>query len=120
VTFVNLVPVEGDSVAGVVFPVDREELAALDRRERNYERHDVTDRIEQTVDGRIWTYIGTHAAEERHAEGLRLGRAVVSRAYLEGIRDAFRNVGEAALGEFEASTDPPGCPTMDLERVDLP
>ena len=34
VTFVNLRPSPGEVVSGVAFPVDRERLAALDRRER--------------------------------------------------------------------------------------
>lgn len=119
VTFVNLVPAEGHSVSGIVFPVDHDGLATLDERERNYERREVTDRVGETVSGRIWAYVGTHDAEERYREGVRLGRAVISREYVEGIREDFRSVSETALEEFDASTDPPECPIMDLERVDL-
>jgi cation transport regulator ChaC len=119
VTFLNLVPVEGQSVGGVVFPVGHDELASLDARERNYERQEVTDCLEEIVSGRIWTYVGTQDAEARFGEGAQQHRAVVSRAYLQAVRAAFLSVGEAALREFEESTDPPGCPVIELERVDL-
>jgi cation transport regulator ChaC len=119
VTFVNLVPAEGHAVGGIVFPVDHLDLAALDARERNYERRDVSDCVSGGGTGRIWTYIGTGDAEDRYNEGVREGRAVVSREYLEGVRNSFRRVSEQALLDFDASTDAPECPVVDLERIDL-
>ncbi len=119
VTFVNLVPNEGHSVSGVVFAVDDDDLAALDRRERNYERQDVTELVSEDVGGRIWTYIGTSDARARYREGMQTRRAVVNRRYIEGVRAGFASFSEAALEEFEATTDPPECPIVDLERVDL-
>ena len=71
VTFLNLVPAGGRHVSGVLFAVDDEELAALDERERNYDRRDVTDLIDERRAGRVWTYIGKPEAERRFA----LGRA---------------------------------------------
>jgi cation transport regulator ChaC len=119
VAFLNLVSHEGQAVNGIVFPVDAQELDALDERERNYERHEVTQYVTEGVGGRVWTYVGTADAEERFREGMRRGQVVVSREYMEGVLADFRAAGDDALQEFEASTDAPGCPVVDLERVDL-
>lgn len=119
VTFVNLVPDEETSVAGVLFPVEDEALAALDRRERNYRRIEVRERIEEEVQGRVWTYVGTPEAEGRFREGHASGRAVVSAAYLERVRAGFAVAGPEALAAFEESTDALPCPVVELERVDL-
>ncbi len=119
VTFLNLVPDARASVAGVLFPVDEEALAALDGRERNYRRIEVGERIGEVVEGRVWTYVGTPEAEARFLEGAASGRAVVNAAYLERVRAGFAAAGPEALAAFEASTDAVPCPVVELERVDL-
>src|SRR3954462_5626102 len=45
VTFLNLYPAAEGRVNAVAFPVTADELDELDRRERNYDRIDVTRRI---------------------------------------------------------------------------
>ena len=69
--------------------VSDEEIALLDRRERNYERHDVTDLVSPDLNGRVWAYVGTAAARRRLELGRERGTAVISRTYLERVRDAF-------------------------------
>src|SRR5436853_2805960 len=76
VAYVDLATESRSSVRGVVFAVDERTLVALDRRERNYERIDVTGRIEPAPDGRVWTYRGTADARERFARGVAAGTAV--------------------------------------------
>jgi cation transport regulator ChaC len=120
VTFLNLVPADGRHVSGVLFAVDDEELAALDRRERNYDRRDVTGLVDEERAGRIWTYIGKPEAERRFALGAREGRAVIDRAYLESVRTGFELIAADALEEFDATTDPHGCPVLELRRVEIP
>jgi cation transport regulator ChaC len=118
VTFLNLAKAPGHSVNGVVFPVDASELASLDDRERNYVRREVTESLGEPTDGCVWAYVGAPEAETRFREGLSSDRAVVSKGYLQGVHDAFRVAGGEALEAFEASTDPPACPVMDLRRID--
>ncbi len=120
VTFLNLVAARGRHVSGVLFAVDAEELEALDRRERNYDRHDVTSLIDGHRGARVWTYIGKPQAERRFALGAREGRAVIDKAYLESVRAGFELIAADALEEFDATTDPHGCPVLELRRVDLP
>lgn len=119
VTFLNLVPAKGRNVSGMLFPVDGGELAALDRRERNYDRLDVTGLLEQPIDGRAWTYRGKPAAERRFARAAQEGRAVIDKRYLDAVRDGFARIAADALAEFDATTDPHQCPVLDLLRIDL-
>jgi hypothetical protein len=69
--------------------------------------------------GRVWTYIGKPDAERRFALGEREGRAVIDKAYLESVRAGFELIAADALEEFDATTDPHGCPVLELRRVDL-
>jgi cation transport regulator ChaC len=88
VAYLDLAPRPGSSVKGVVFPVDAPGLAALDRRERNYERREVGDHLDPPAEGRLWAYFGTAAARERFERGQTAGTAVVDRAYFERVRDS--------------------------------
>src|ERR1700734_1150757 len=53
VVFLNIVADADSHVNGALFPVSEEMLAALDRRERNYERIDVTENLADAVAGRV-------------------------------------------------------------------
>lgn len=121
VAFLDVVAADGQAVNGVCRPVTARELAALDARERNYDRVEVTELVAEAR-GRVWAYAGSAAGRARLREGVRSGRAVVSRAYRDQVEAGFRALGPAALAAYRASTDSPpdGCATLDLERVDLP
>src|SRR3954469_1501646 len=114
VAFLNLYPAPDGAVNGIALPVSPEELAELDRRERNYDRIDVTPLLDADLGGTVWTYRGTEAARER----FEAGTAVVSRDYFDAIRDGFAAVG--GLDEFERTTDRLTVPLRRLRRVDLP
>jgi gamma-glutamylcyclotransferase (GGCT)/AIG2-like uncharacterized protein YtfP len=101
VTFLAIRPQPGASVAGAVFRVDDEMLAALDRRERNYDRRDVSGLVD--VDGRVWAYVGSAAGRARCAAGRAAGTAVVSAEYLAGLPDV----------------EPPDLPVRPLLRRDV-
>ncbi len=119
VVFLDLAHAPGSSVNGILSPVDDDELARLDRRERNYDRLDVTELIDAPP-GRTWAYVGSAAGRRRRADGERARAAVVQRAYLDGVRASFAALGPAELAAFDASTDAPSCPVAELRRVDLP
>lgn len=118
VTFLNIVRDPGAVVNGVMFEVDDALLERLDRRERNYERADVSAEISHQVDGRVWAYVGSRDAVDRFLCGCRTGRAVISRDYYARVREDFAVVGGDALERFDELTDPPPCPVLDLRRVD--
>ena len=101
VTFLCVWPEPGASVEGVVFEVDDAGLDALDRRERNYDRHDVSAHVD--ADGPVWAYLASDAGRERFATGHAAGTAVVSEEYLARVPGA----------------EPPELPVLPLLRRDV-
>jgi hypothetical protein len=116
VAFLDLEAAPGESVNGLCMPVDAAALRALDERERNYERVDVTRGVDPVI-GRTWAYAGRADSRERFAEASAAGRCVVAGAYLEVVERRFRALGE--WDEFEASTGGVRPPVRELRRVDL-
>ncbi len=114
VAFLNVYPAPEGRLNGVAFPVTQGVLERLDRRERNYDRIDVTPRLDVDLGGTVWTYLGSEAARER----FEAGTAVVSQDYFDAVREAFAAVG--GLDEFDRSTDRLTVPLRRLTRVDLP
>ena len=119
VAFLDLLPAAGHSVNGILRPVSGEELAELDRRERNYDRIDVTASIEPAP-GRVWAYLGSAEGRERLRRARERSAAVVSRDYERKVLEGFRALGEAEFETFLATSELGGLPVWDLERVDLP
>jgi Gamma-glutamyl cyclotransferase, AIG2-like len=113
VAFLDVVAQAGASTGGVLLAVDEVALRALDVRERNYERVDVTADVADAP-GRVWTYRGSAAGRARLRVGVRSGSAVVARGYLEAVRAGFAWFG------IEDDADPGALPVVDLQRVDLP
>ena len=113
---------DGDAVNGVCLPVTAAQLAALDARERNYERVEVTTLVDDTPDppARVWAYVGSAAGRARLEAGLAAGTAVVCRAYRDDVLRGFAQLGDGELARFHASTELDGLPVRDLRRVDLP
>jgi len=112
VAFANIEKGEG-SVSGIVFEVDLAMLEVLDSRERNYRRADVTAQLSATVEGTVWTYVGSPDAKERFQQGLRKEALVIDKAYAHAIESAF-----ARAGLPYASTLPQYVPVVELIRVD--
>jgi len=119
VAFIDLEPDPASTVNGLARPVSADELRLLDLRERNYDRVEVTGRIEG-VDGPVWTYVGSDAGRARLRRGRAEGRVVVSRDYLAKVRAGFAGLGPDAEREFARSSSLDGLPVWDLERLDLP
>ena len=119
VAFLDLLPQPRSAVNGLCRPVASEELELLDRRERNYDRVDVTDAVDPAP-GRVWAYVGSAKGRERLRRGLEAGSAVVSCDYERKVHAGFCALGELEYQTFLASSDLDGIPMWDLERVDLP
>ena len=119
VAFLDLLADGRSAVNGVCRPVDARELELLDRRERNYDRVDVTDAIESPP-GRVWAFVGSADGRERLRRAREEGTAVVSRDYERKVHAGFRALGGLEYAAFLASTVLDGLPVWDLERVDLP
>lgn len=117
VAFLDIAPEVGNAVEGVCQPVTARELEALDARERNYVRIDVTAALVDQPPGRHWLYLGSPQGRERARLGRSQGRLVVPRDYYHQVRRAFDQLGR--LPAFLESTDDPGSALRELTRVDL-
>jgi hypothetical protein len=106
-------------VNGACLPVDDALLEQLDRRERNYERMDVSDLIE-AGGARVWAYIGMAAARARLAEGRRTDTAVIDAGYVATVEAAFAMLGDGELATVRASLAPGDLPVVALTRHELP
>jgi hypothetical protein len=120
VAFLDVVAtsIDGLAVNGMCRPVSASELGRLDARERNYERVEVTDALDDAR-GRTWAYVGSAAGRARLETARDNGNAAISRDYLSGVEAGFARLGDGARKAFAASTEPHGLPVLDLERVDL-
>jgi gamma-glutamylcyclotransferase (GGCT)/AIG2-like uncharacterized protein YtfP len=85
VVYLAIRPEPGATVAGELLPVDDALLAALDARERNYDRRDVSEHVELDVGARVWAYLGSEAGRARCAAGRAAGTAVISEGYLASV-----------------------------------
>ncbi len=121
VAYLDLVPAPDDPasvVNGLCLPVDDFILEQLDRRERNYERTDVSDRV-AAGGARVWAYLGMAAARERLAEGRRTGAAVIDAGYVRTVEAGFAALGEDELAAVRASLAPGHLPVVELTRHEL-
>jgi dephospho-CoA kinase len=117
VAFMDLIENAGCAVNGVVQPVSEAMLRELDRRERNYDRIDLTDATEG-ASGTVWAYVGSPAGRARLHTARARGEAVLSRDYLADVRAGFAALGPQQLAGFERSSDLEGLPVWDLQRID--
>jgi len=108
VAFLDVVEEPGAATDGLLLEVEGDELDALDARERNYARVDVSAALDRDLGGPVWAYTGLAEARERFAAG----PTVVQRAYLESVRAGFAAHGLGFGPE-------PALPVLDLERVDV-
>ena len=117
VCFLDIVADPACTVNGLCVPVDAARLAALDARERNYERLDVSELVD--ADGaRVWAYMGRPPARLRMRRAAAAGRAVIDAGYLDAVAGGFRALGG---GEYEAcapSLAPGAIPVVSLTRHD--
>ncbi len=102
-------------VNGVALRVGADELPALDERERNYERRDVTGRLSVRLDGRVWAYVGRRAGRDRARRGRRGRRLAIAGSYLERVLAGFDALRQRR--RFELLTEPAGVPVANLSLV---
>src|SRR5947209_15745453 len=59
VTFLNIQADPDAWINGALIPVHESALESIDRRERNYDRRDVTAALDADLDGPVWAYLGS-------------------------------------------------------------
>jgi cation transport regulator ChaC len=117
----GLIPADG-GCGGAVFGVTPADLALLDVRERNYDRVDVSDRVDwpaRPAGCTVLTYLPRRRAVARLHRAVAGGREVVVREqYLRLVEDAFAATGR--LDDYRRSTPAPEHPVEDLRIVTGP
>lgn len=120
----GVTPAAGESVNGVVAWVADDELAALDARERNYDRVDVADLT--TVDGQrslggpIVTYVPQVAAVQWYEAARDRGDAAVERRYWDLVGGAFAALGDGQRARYLETTPAPDVPIIDMRTDSVP
>ena len=110
-----------ETVNGVVASVAGSELANLDRREREYDRVEVTDLVTVTdpVDGGsdtiapIYTYVPRQSSITRYETARDAGRAGIRRTYWDLVDEAFTEFGDDQVAQYRA-TPAPDVPIVDV------
>jgi dephospho-CoA kinase len=119
VAYLDIEPNEGSAVNGLAIPVDAARLAALDAREVNYSRIDVSASFEPGTPQRVFAYVGTEAARGRCRQGTADGDVFVSGDYVAAVRGAFEQLARGALAELDRTTEPLPFPERDLQAVQV-
>jgi len=119
VAFLDIAPDRAATVTGICMPVASADLAGLDRRERNYDRVDVTGLVTEAR-GQVWAYRGSAAGQARLRDGLASGRAAVSRDYLDGVLGGIALFAPGEADAMARSVSGAGLALLDLERVEIP
>jgi cation transport regulator ChaC len=118
VSFLDVSPGAGVT-NGLCLPVDESTLAALDRRERNYARVDVTDWVDVPGGARVWTYVGLPEARARFDGARAAGTAVIDAGYLRAVQIAFAALGPDERDACATSLEPCDLPVVELARHEL-
>jgi cation transport regulator ChaC len=115
VCYLNIEERPGAVVNGVALRVGADELPALDARERNYDRRDVTGQFNVTLGGRVWAYVGRRSGRARARRGRRERRLAIASSYHERVLAGFDLLRQRR--RFELLTQPAGVPVADLSLV---
>ncbi len=107
-----------DTCIGAVYRVSEDDLGRLDRREQGYERIDVSTHVswaEKQESAHVITYVPRPEISAQLQTALSANASVVvMKNYLEIIKDGFRELGEAALDQYQATTPKPPWPVEHL------
>lgn len=121
VTFLNIILAETaeTSTNGLLIPVSVNLLKELDEQEHNYDRVDVTERLDSLPrHSRVYAYIGKEAATSRF-NSAPTGAAVINQHYNDIVEEGFAALGAAQLEAYHRTTVPHNLPIIPLEEVRL-
>ncbi len=97
-----------------------DELVNLDRRERNYDRVDISDLVTVTgaggeaVSGSIFTYVPNSASVAEYERARDAGTAGIRQTYWDLVDEAFTALGAEHASVYRSSTPAPDVPVVDL------
>lgn len=109
-----------ETVNGVIGWVEPHEIAALDLRERNYDRVDVsattTVHADIPIDAPIVTYVPRTIAMTHYRSARDRGEAAVAKRYWDLVDAAFDDLGPGRRERYHATTPRPDVPIVEMVR----
>ena len=100
IAFLNIEPDIARRCNGVLLKIPPTDLPRFDRRERVYERVNVTDQISPTPDATVYAYVGRSPYTNLPPE------TKVAAGYENLVRNAAKQWGDSFLEAYEATTEP--------------
>ena len=118
----GIVEAAGETVNGVIGWVSDAELPALDRRERNYDRVDVTHlaTTNERVHDPIVTYVPQEQPQRWYEAARARGTAAVEQRYWDLVDLAFADLGADRRERYHATTPAPDVPIVAMRRDRVP
>lgn len=120
----GLIQAHGERVNGVIGWVSQDELPALDRREQNYDRVDVSDLATLAdgvdLDAPIVTYVPRAEPRALYEAARDQGTAAVEQRYWDLVDGAFADLGPDRRELYYATTPPPDIPIVAMRRDSVP
>jgi cation transport regulator ChaC len=127
----GLIRAEREVTNGVVGWVDDSEFEALDRRERRYDRVDVTDLVtlapeltasvdEAMGEAAIVTYVPRPEPIATYEEARERGVAAITMRYWDLVDEAFADLGADRRERYHATTPAPDLPVLAQAEADVP
>jgi cation transport regulator ChaC len=114
----GVVRAAAESVNGVVGRVAQHELAGLDRRERHYDRVEVSEVAsvdgDERIQGAIMIYVPRPEAIEHYERARDRGTAAIEQRYWDLVDRAFAAIGEEARVRYHGTTPAPDVPVLPL------
>lgn len=109
-----------ETVHGTIGWVSNDELVALDRRERYYDRVDVSALASVVgaaqVTESVVTYVPRREAVERYEQSRDRGEAAVDQRYFDLVDRAFGDLGADRRRRYHDTTPAPDIPVLRLQR----
>ena len=113
----NVYPEENGRMNCILYVLSEEDLLKVDKRERDYQRVDVTDRIEEYKfsGGRVYIYEGL--AEHPDTAAADPGKYLLIKEYVDQVTAACDGIGKEFRAEFERSTRPVAFPIVSFQAI---
>ncbi|GAA3219396.1 gamma-glutamylcyclotransferase family protein [Actinocorallia longicatena] len=117
VLFLDASPSPGSRLDGMLLRVDPATLRRMDARERNYDRIDISEDVEDVgPEDKVWTYVGRKEQAARARAGIVAGSARIERGYFDRVRRACAERSGRA-GTESLPPAPEGVEIVVLDRV---
>ena len=113
----NVYPEKSGRMNCILYVLSEADLLKVDKREWDYQRVDVTDRIEEHEfsGGRVYLYEGL--PEHADTAAADPGKYILIKEYVDQVTAACDGMGKEFRAEFESSTRPVAYPVVSFQAI---